>query len=67
MRRFKTRPIGEIFVNREVKLKVVEKDDCIGCYFRGYDDCFNYRSTTGYCGGLLRNDNTNVIFKRIIE
>lgn len=67
MSTYKTRPIGEIFENRKVKLQVVENNNCMGCYFCGYDDCFNYRSTTGYCGGLLRDDNKNVIFKRIIE
>lgn len=65
MSKYITRPIGEIFENRKVKLQVVENNNCVGCYFCGYDDCYNYRSTTGYCGGLLRNDNTNVIFKRI--
>lgn len=67
MSTYKTRPVGEIFEYCKLKLQVVENETCEGCYFWGDEGCLNYRSTTGYCGRLLRNDNTNVIFKRINE
>lgn len=64
---YKTRPIGETFERRGVKLQVVENKPCNGCYFYGEDDCMNYRNDTGYCGECIREDHKNVIFKRIIE
>lgn len=67
MSTYKTRPIGEIFEHREVKLQVVEREECEGCYFWGEVDCMNYRNDTGYCGDSVRDDQKNVIFKRIIE
>lgn len=67
MKIYKTRPIGEIFENSEVKLQVVEKDDCIGCYFWSKKSCHDFIMQTGYCGCGIRKDHKNVIFKQIIE
>lgn len=67
MSTYKTRPIGEIFEWHGVKLQVVEKISCDGCYFRTCDDCLNFRKNTGYCGECVRDDQKNVIFKRITE
>lgn len=67
MSNYKTRPIGEIFEWRGVKLQVVENKTCQGCYFCGDNNCINFRHDTGYCGHLVREDNKLVIFKRIIE
>ena len=67
MSKYKTRPIGEIFEYRGIKLQVVENDNCIGCYVYWNDDCLKYHREIGSCSGLFRDDQKNVIFKRIIE
>lgn len=64
---YKTRPIGEIFEWRGVKLQVVEHEDCEGCYFDRYDYCLSYRHVTGYCSEYVREDEKNVIFKQITK
>ena len=63
----KTRPIGEIFEYRAIKLQVVEKLSCDGRYFCTNNDCLFARIDTGYCGEYIREDQKNVIFKRITE
>lgn len=67
MSKYITRPLGEIFEVKGIKLKVVKHKTCEGCYFEGIAECLNYRGNTGYCGKLVRDDNRNVIFKRIEE
>lgn len=67
MSTYKTRPIGEIFEYRGIKLQVVERRGCEGCYFYHLSDCMIKRRINGYCGYLLREDNKNVIFKQIDE
>lgn len=67
MSTYKTRPVGEIFEYCKLKLQVVENETCEGCYFCSDAGCLNYRSDTGYCGESVRNDDKNVIFKRINE
>lgn len=67
MNNYKTRPIGEIFEYCRLKLQVVENDTCEGCFFCGNGICINFSKKTGYCGASMREDNKNVIFKRIIE
>ena len=68
------REVGDIFkffdhlstTNDTVVLEVVEKEDCKGCYFK--DTCFinpNKKDITGFCAKHNRDDNKNVIFKRI--
>lgn len=63
----KTKPIGEIFKYRNVKLLVVENATCEGCFFYNKEGCLNSMKITGYCSYFIRNDNKNVIFKRIDE
>ena len=65
MSTYVTRPVGEIFEYCKLKLQVIEKLSCEGCYFCGDEHCLNFVSDTGYCGESARNDNKNVIFKRI--
>lgn len=67
MSNYKTRPIGEIFEWRGVKLQVVEHKTCQGCYFCDDAGCLNYRHVTGYCGEYLRDYHKSVIFKQIFE
>lgn len=67
MSNYKTRPIGEVFRYGKLKLQVMENDHCINCYFCGISNCYNYIDDTGYCGESQREDNKNVIFKRIIK
>lgn len=68
MSTYKTKPIGEIFKSGGLKLQVIEGETCEGCFFEGVDPlCLNYRAFTGYCGSEVREDQKNVIFKRIIE
>lgn len=67
MSTYKTRPIGEIFKWRGVKLQVVRFESCQGCYLDSYDNCRSYRHVTGYCSKLVRKDQKNIIFKQVIE
>ena len=67
MNRYKTIPVGEIFEYNEIKIKVVECEDCEGCFFNGKDLCYSNRERSGQCVPLLREDNKSVIFKRVIE
>jgi hypothetical protein len=64
-----TRHIGSVFYIDGVKLEVVEKIVCDGCYFYKNDtiSCTrNSRQTdiTGSCGCTVRSDGRSVIFKR---
>ena len=65
MSTYKTRPIGEIFKYGKIKLQVVENEHCADCYFCGRRYCICFREDTGYCGEYSREDQKNVIFKRI--
>lgn len=67
MSNYKTRPIGEIFEHRGIKLQVIKSNYCFDCYFCGITNCYYYMDKIGYCGESLREDNKNVIFKRINE
>ena len=63
-----TRPIGEIFTTTKgVTLKVVEKRDCIGCFYntaaaRCQKDLLE---GAGTCS-IDRSDRTGVIFERVM-
>lgn len=67
MSTYKTRPIGEVFRYGKLKLKVVETEICLGCYFSGRHECFNIRNIIGYCSKYDRKDRKSVIFKRIYK
>lgn len=65
MSNYKTRPIGEIFEWRGVKLQVVENKSCKGCFFDG-NECWNIDNVdAGLCYAKYRDDRKSVIFKRI--
>ena len=61
------RKVEEIF---EIKLKVVEVEDCIGkcqeCFYRGFDECFE-SDTKILCYPFQRQDRKNVIYQEIKE
>ena len=66
------RPIGEVFEDKGVKLKVVESDCfCGGCYFLNKGLCKNSfknvdpAKNLGSCCKAGRDDNTDVIFKGV--
>lgn len=66
------RKVGERFTYKGVTLEVKDigpVEYCIGCYFRGIEDCRNsrVRNVTGPCGSYIRKDSTGVIFKNIEE
>lgn len=68
MRKYQTKPIGEIFEYYKLKLQVIEGETCEGCFFESEGAlCLNYRGNTGYCCSDVREDRKNVIFKRIDE
>lgn len=67
MSKYITRPIGETFEWRGIKLQVVKYRTCHNCYFCGDAGCMNYRHVTGYYGELTRDDHKSIIFKRIFE
>ena len=65
------RKIGEVFkFNDDVKLKVIENNTCVGCYFYEPDkcDCLQKRmyDVTGLCS-RARSDGQDVIFAKIEE
>lgn len=60
-----TRPVGEIFEYCKLKLQVVERISCKGCYFHDGSRCLYSIGITGYCDEKRRNDHKGVIFKRI--
>lgn len=62
---FKTRPVGTMFIYYGMIFEVVEGDTCKGCYFWRKKLCDNHVYNAGYCTEFYRNDNKNVIFKRI--
>ena len=67
------RPIGEVFEDRGVSLKVVEVDNCFcdGCYYQHKGLCKNAFAIAtpdkilGSCSKSKRDDNKNVIFKEV--
>lgn len=62
----KTRPIGEIFDYEDIKLEVVKKFGCEGCYFRG--ECkIEHIEITGPCMISERTDFESVIFEKVEE
>lgn len=65
MSKYKTRPIGEVFRYYKLKIQVVEGETCNECCFNSCGWCFGYIETTGYCRETDRDDQKNVIFKRI--
>lgn len=67
MSNYKTKAVGEVFRYGRVILQVVENETCKGCYFEVNRMCFCKKRYTGFCGCFRRNDNKNVIFKRIDE
>ena len=66
------RPIGEVFEDKGVKLRVKEVNHlfCSGCYYRN-DECELAHPTpeseqiSGQCFNESRGDNKNVIFKEV--
>jgi len=54
-----TRPVGDIFKDGNVTLKVIESDSCKGCYYNYPQDC--NIEVSGYCA----DREESVIFKRI--
>lgn len=67
MSTFKTRPVGEIFEYRKMKLQVVEGETCEGCYFSSEKYCYEHIYIAGSCSDYYRDDNKNIIFKQIDE
>ena len=65
----KSRPIGEIFHDRGVRLQVIENKSsiCAGCYYDSkYLECkVRDESDAGSCYAPFRRDKKNVIFKQI--
>lgn len=67
------RQLGEIFFDGNVKLQVVEGDNCIscrGCFYnqlngRGEWCCGRRLQLTGFCQRSFRDDGISVIFKEI--
>ena len=60
-----TRPIGEVFDYKGIKLKVVESTRCTDCYF--HDKGCGDSSIRGYCGKSCRTDGYYVSFIKIEE
>ena len=58
-----TRPVGDIFKDGNVELKVIEANNCKGCYYRIEDECKRNTALTGYCSTYFRSN--NVVFKQI--
>lgn len=58
------RKVGEVFEIDGVRLKVVAKRRCFGCYFAYRNLCFR-PSDTGSCASIVREDKTNVVFMKI--
>lgn len=65
MKKYKTRPIEEIFKYYEMKLQVVEGETCQGCYFNRRYRCGYIRNSAGLCSKYDRDDRKSVIFKQI--
>lgn len=63
------RRIGEVFEFEGKNLKVIQSDDCCGCYFESEGKgCLNKsHDLTGECNPLLRDFNVGVIFKDVEE
>lgn len=67
------RYLGEEFVpyNGRTKLKVVRSlydshnDRCIGCFYNRRTTCYNRSDHSGACSSFSREDEVNVIFKKI--
>lgn len=69
----KERLVGTIFKvftphKVQVKLEVVKRDNCSGCFFSNY--CLHYYhdiiiSTCGYCSKHERSDGESIIYKKI--
>lgn len=58
------RPIGEVFYYRGVKLKVeIATAICEGCFFNS--NILVCPENIGNCGHNTREDNTDIIFKKI--
>lgn len=63
------RRIGEVFEFEGKNLKVIQSDDCCGCYFESEGKgCLNKsHDLTGECSPLVRDFNVGVIFKDVEE
>ena len=62
------RKVGEKFSFDDITLEVVETMDCKGCYFNGMGLKCSYqiiRYIIGGCSQYSREDETNVIFKKV--
>lgn len=53
--------IGETFTDNNVKLKVIKKKACIGCFYANNPSC----NKVYECSALLREDGESVIFKKV--
>lgn len=66
------RPVGEVFEDCGVKLKVIAVKTCFcdGCYYQS-NACellpkkFDFRKIPGQCSFNRRGDGKNVIFQRV--
>lgn len=69
MQKHETVPIGEIVNYRGVKLQVTRMigSPCYRCYFNRNHDfaCYGTESEVGYCTKEKRDDNNNIVFKKI--
>ena len=58
------RRTGEVFKINGVKLKVVAKRRCFGCYFAYKNLCFR-PSDISSCASIVREDKTDVVFMKM--
>lgn len=65
----KQRKVNEVFTFRNVKLKVLESNKgCKDCYLDKCNISCGSKIVTnicGFCDGIRRNDENNVIFKKV--
>lgn len=62
------RCIGEVFelAGRKLEVEKAERGSCTGCDLLN-ENCFDQREVTGECIDDFREDNTDVIFKKITD
>lgn len=60
-----SRDIGDTFELNGVRLDVAKASGCSMCHFNSTGCTNHYFDKTGECDTLLREDNTNVIFKKV--
>lgn len=62
------REIGEVFEleGRKLKVEKAKPGSCDGCSLLN-ENCFDQREVTGECVDEFRDDETDVIFKKVIN